>query len=180
MKNMIVLLLLSLTTCSHLQSQDKYISPNKYNIQKALDIVVDEFNKKEIFNKEQMLSVLQKNFITKHKKCESENHNLNVVFIKGKWSEKKKRFCIFSKEKYFKEKCLKGLFDGNHTITMINSENNKIYNTSFAHEMLHYFQKYISGISPKKHLPIKLWENLVGYKTNKIGSVNIILKKADL
>lgn len=175
-------------SCSHTSkdiNHNVYVHqvPSKNDINEALGVIINELDREKIFSKKDMLETIQHNkFKKNHEDCKSKKHKLQIIFVHGEWSEKKKRFCIYSNTSYLKGQCLSGLFDGEHTITMINDKkNNKIYSTSFAHEVLHYFQRYIGGMPARFHNPPRLWENLVGYKVkNKIGSINEALREKNL
>ena len=149
MKKIILLLFtafISYYACSNINLQNVYVhqTPEKSNVNKALDIIIDEFEKRKVFSKQEMLNIINAKGIKNHDKCKSSEHKLRIIFVPGEWSKEKKRFCIYSNDEHLKGQCLSGLFNGLHTIQMITDKsNNNIYSTSFAHEVLHYFQKYI-------------------------------------
>ena len=177
-KALFVLAFFILYSCS---SNIHYVyAPSKQdNLAKAIKIIINDFDKRKIFTKDQMLDVLQKKFVKKHNNCKEKRHDLQIYFVSGEWSEEYNAYCIYSDT--FKGACLIGLFDGMHTITVVNSKNNKIHNTAFAHEMFHYFQRYISDVPTVLHEPAHLWRDLVGYKIrDKIGLTNEVLKNEGL
>ena len=173
MKYFIIYILLVLTSCIY-NAKQIYPSPSQLDTYNALSIILDEFEKNNIYTKKEMLDVLNNFKLIKHRKCKSKNHEMNIVFKTGQWSEEMQRYCLYS-ENLEPNKCFNGLFDGKHTISMINK--NKIHKTSFAHEVFHYFRKYIDGVSPKTHEPKQLWKDYVGYKDNNIGIINEALKE---
>ena len=62
----------------------------------------------------------------------------------------------------------------------IRDDGKNIYKTSFAHELLHYFQKYVGKIDHPFHIPSDFWLDLVGFNSSEIGSLNEFLKESDL
>ena len=172
MKYIIVCILFILTSCA---SSANYIHPfpKQVDVYKALYIILDEFEADGLYTKEKMSNVLNSNDLRRHWSCKSKDHHIEIVFETGSWSKKHQRYCIYSPS--FKDKCLVGLFNGYHRISMINKD--RIHNTSFAHELLHYFRKYIDGVSPRNHNPKILWKGYVGHDVDGIGIVNEALKK---
>lgn len=150
--------------------------PSKELITVALNIVIDKLDKEKIYTRKQMLHVINDGDFKEHN-CKVKKY-LIIDFTMGKWSEKDKRYCIFSKDKNLEGMCLIGLFDGLHIVSVLS--NLKIHKTAFAHELLHYFRRHIDGPSAQGHEPKELWARLVGFEDKQIGILNEELKKAGL
>ena len=183
---LLILLVLTVVCCGQVKTANSvdnnklYIHkiPNEASIIKATNIIIDKLDKEKIYTKKEMLGVLNSGNFKDHS-CKHESHTLIINFTMGEWSTKEKRYCVFSDTEELKGICLSGLYNGYHSIII--KSNSKIYNTAFAHELLHYFIRYIDGKVYKRHEPKEFWGNLVGYKVkNKIGILNEELKKVDL
>jgi hypothetical protein len=158
-----------------------YQVPEEKYIVEALNIIFSEFVEQEIYTKDQVLDIINNKSLNKYKGCKSSKHKLRVIFMKGTWSDEKRKFCVYSDHESLKGMCLSGLFNGAHTVRMIIGKDEKIHKTALAHEVFHYLQIHIDGASAEDHEPRKLWEDLVGYHVKeKIGTINEALKEADL
>ena len=158
-----------------------YVPPTKTKIIKAINIIIDDFERQGLYSKEKMYNTIEYNkFYSNHENCNIPKHNLEIQFTPGEWTVSGKR-CIFSEHKKLKNMCLSGIFNGIHMIYVLDKE--KIYMSSLAHEMLHYFQKYITGMkysTTNEHIPENVWKKVVGYKKRDIGTANMALKKYNL
>jgi len=118
--------------------------PSKLDIIKALNVIIYELDKDGIYTKKQMVDVINAVHFENHDSCKASEHNLYIVFTEGQWSATDKKYCVFAVyTKELKGICHYGLFDGDHKVTMVHK--GKIYKSAFAHEILHYFRKYIDG-----------------------------------
>lgn len=153
--------------------------PDKISIIKAVNIIINTLDKQKIYTKQEMLGVINNGMDIKSG-CKEQKYYLIINFTRGVWSNKYKRFCLFSDSEKLKNICLLGLFNGHHTINIIIGESDKIHNTAFAHELLHYFRRHVDGPSMKGHIPKEFWADLVGFEVDGIGILNEELKKAGL
>lgn len=135
------------------------------NVQKALAIVVRDLDKASIYKKEDMIGLLN-------------NKKIDIVFTDG-IKDKSGSRCIYSDTKHLKGQCLSGYYDGKKKIMIIRYA--MLCDSSFAHEMYHYFQHYLGGGKSEKHHPKRIWKRLFGYKVkDSKGSVNDSLKAVGL
>ena len=157
-------------------------TPNRDIVLNAVSIIVDNFAEENLYTTEQMYNVLSGINLKSHDECSNYDHKIRITFVPGEWSKLDSRNCIFPNSKKFKNKCLSGFFDGKHIIYVLSkNKEQRMYKTALAHEILHYFQKYIDLIQPsEEHVPKEIWEKFVGFKINKIGIINRTLKKEGL
>lgn len=154
--------------------------PDKNDIVQGLQVVIEELDKRGIYTTEQMIEALHGQNMKSHDKCKASKHKMRILFTSGsERSENKKKLCIYADSKHLKGKCLIGLFNGSHTL-YVKTKGKKLYNTAFAHEVFHYFQKYVGGMAPKKHVPRDTWKKLFGYKDKALGEINEVLKEKGL
>jgi len=158
-----------------------YQTPDSDIIIDAVDIIINEFDKNGIYDYKRMYEVVNSENLLDHTlSCPAKEHTLTIIFERGRWSEKDLDNCIFLSE--YPGECCSGMFLY-HTITVINRD--FIYKSALAHELFHYFQKYIQGEQDNTtietmHQPISLWKELVGFKSKKIGIINEALKRKGL
>lgn len=144
----------------------------------AITIIIDDLDKRGLFKKEDMIRALNEpEHFPRHKDCNKDKHSLKIEFLDGELNEKGDR-CIYSDAEYLKGKCLVGLFDGHHTIKIVKTK--KLHQSSLAHELYHYFQRYLED-EPRpagEHQPMWTWETVFGFGNwaRGIGLVNETLK----
>jgi len=183
----LLFILLIISGCFHTSIDTNniniYQTPRNSLVIEAIEIIVEEFDKNNIYTSKRMFEVINSINLENHTTaCSSNGHKLNIVFQRGEWSEKDAGYCIFVSK--YPGVCCGGLFNTKHTITMTSSD--YIYKTALAHELFHYFQQYIDGKKidsssfEAMHQPTELWENLVGYKVNKLGIIREALKEKGL
>ena len=144
----------------------------------AIIIIIDDLDKRGLFKEEDMIRALNEpEKFERHKDCNKEDHSLKIEFVDGETNDKGNR-CIYSDAEYLKGQCLVGLFDGSHTIKIVKTD--KLHQSSLAHELYHYFQRYLED-EPRpagEHQPIWTWETVFGFGSwaRGIGLVNETLK----
>jgi hypothetical protein len=181
---LVILVLICGNTKDSVINNDKLLihqTPSKELITVALNIVVNKLDKEKIYTKQQMLNVLNGHYKEHDCNCKNKKRSLIINFTMGEWFEKEKRYCLLSNHEKLKGKCYAGFFKNYHTVEILSKS--KIHQSSFAHELLHYFKDHINGPVPfeKMHEPKEFWENLVGFGVNdKIGILNEELKEAGL
>ena len=136
------------------------------NVYGAMLVVIDELDKRGIYNRKDMVNVIN-------------NKKLRIVITSGVREKNGNRKCLYTKNIYFKDKCLSGYFNGDNIIVILKRD--KLHNSSLAHEMFHFFQHELGGGKQREHFPKELWQELFGFDvSNSIGSINIALKKVGL